>query len=439
MTKKILMLVVFVLMLLWINIVQANTLNKQLDIQTDKLLPILEIKKGDIWEELNLEKYTLDKAIIYKIEDEKVNIKQDERILRIIRNGYMFKSPNDIGVEDLEDAYMVTKLSIDCIINNYKDYDIDNIYRVNINADDVQKVKGRDIINAIKVLVDIGYNGQESFERNIDILELDNFDVDDVEKDNYYSQSFQIVTTSKDFLGYRVKEKKEANVNYNVVNAETIENQEEFKMFENVKILVPIEESQKDFNIEVDFEANCLFDKIEKKQIASENYLIYTQEEGKKEFTLTVKNENLPTIPDETEKDEDKGDNETKEPENNEKIDINKLKDEIKNELKYELIGVIKKELNEEIKKEIEKQLREKEKTEEKDDIYEKEMLNKSNKEKNDNDIEKMQILPRTGNDYFLIKLIFVDLVLFIIFLIMSLIKKQTTNLKQSAYLNSKE
>ena len=57
--------------------------------------------------------------------------------------------------------------------------------------------------------------------------------------------------------------------------------------------------------------------------------------------------------------------------------------------------------------------------------IYEQ---SKANEKEAKKDIEEMQILPRTGNDYFILKLIIVDIILFIIFLLIILVKSKIKN-----------
>lgn len=316
------------------------------------------------------------------------------------------------------------------------------MFRVKEGSNEAEEEIANDIIKGIKLLLNIAYNGEESFDREIKAIAVDEFDIDDVKDTVFYSQTFQIEAKGEKFLRYRVKEKKRASVEYSVVNHETIEDKEEFEIYELMKIVVLNEEAKKNFKIEVDFEADCLIDKIYVQEAKIGAYLMYTQEEEKEEFSVIIENEGIQEAP--------KPPEENEEPPIKDNTDeIEKLKSELEaeiNRLKKELIEErsLKNRFIEELRKSREIISRLKTEIEIKDKIIEKlrgELIerikteyDKSNQEEAKGDIQEMQVLPRTGNDYFILKLIIADISLFIIFLIIVLvkskIKKQTTNLK---------
>ena len=123
MTRRILIIFIFTLIIFGMSKTLAVELDEINNSKIEAIIPILEMKKADTWEEVKLEKYTSDKSIIYKLENNSKNIKttqeesKDARILRIIKNGYQIKTPADIGTAYIEDAYTATKLAIESILN----------------------------------------------------------------------------------------------------------------------------------------------------------------------------------------------------------------------------------------------------------------------------------------------------------------------------------
>ena len=279
-------------------------------------------------------------------------------------------------------------------------------------------------------MVNIGYNGEGDFERRIQAAALNDFGKDDVKEEIFHSQTFEVRTKGEKFLRYRAKDKKESNVDYALVNADIIEDQNEFQMYELIKIVVRNEDAKKSFKIDIDFEADCLIDKIYIKKSESGKYLIYTQEAGKDEFSVTIENEGITEIPEEPKKDE-----ETKEPDKSEetekeeppiiKEELEKIdKDKLKEEIKKEIIEEITKEIIENVQKELLEKLKQENN---KEVIIQTVYEEQKNKQEEAGDLK---VLPRTGNDYFILKLIIADTILFLIVLSLILIKKQTTNLK---------
>lgn len=142
-----------------------------------------------------------------------VSIKEylsDQRLWRVYTNGYPYKSPSEIGVENEEDAYLATKQAAFCIIRGYSVDEIRSLYRAgedyvaDEDLDEIQ-MRGQKVIDAMCRLVDIGYNGT-------DTLEVDNLltveEVGEISEDannkEYYSQNYK-VTCTVDFEEYSVK------------------------------------------------------------------------------------------------------------------------------------------------------------------------------------------------------------------------------------------
>lgn len=68
----------------------------------------------------------------------------DQRIWRVLYKGYGFNTPEEMGLECKEDAYLVTRFAVYSILSNY---DVDSKYKAN---DEV----GEKMIQVLKELVD---------------------------------------------------------------------------------------------------------------------------------------------------------------------------------------------------------------------------------------------------------------------------------------------
>lgn len=101
----------------------------------------------------------------------------DVRIWRVITNGYPYKTPSEMGVENEYDAFVATKQAVYSILYGF---DANSRYR---GGDD----RGTKIANAIVNLVNIGRNGtQTPYTAGITINKVGNL----IEDGDYYTQEF---------------------------------------------------------------------------------------------------------------------------------------------------------------------------------------------------------------------------------------------------------
>lgn len=101
----------------------------------------------------------------------------DVRIWRVITNGYPYKTPGELGLENQYDAFVATKQAVYSII-----YGFDPVTKYRGEDD-----RGRAITNAIIRLVDIGRNGtQTPYTAGITVNKVGNL----VEDGNDYVQEF---------------------------------------------------------------------------------------------------------------------------------------------------------------------------------------------------------------------------------------------------------
>lgn len=117
---------------------------------------------------------------------------KDEKVWRAIINGFPYKTPEELGVSNIQDAFVATKQAIYCVIYNWN---VDTRYR---GADE----QGWQIVNAIKNIVNSARNGTQT-PNNSNVISINK--LGDFEKDSndFYSQEF-IVSSTVDMSNYIV-------------------------------------------------------------------------------------------------------------------------------------------------------------------------------------------------------------------------------------------
>lgn len=120
------------------------------------------------------------------------SLMDDVRIWRVVMNGYPYKTPAEMGVENTDDAFVATKQAIYRIIDGQ---DPSTLYN---GADE----RGRKIKDAIVRLVDIGRNGTETpADAQVSVNAQGDFVQDS--NSNYYSQTYS-VSSAVDMSTYTV-------------------------------------------------------------------------------------------------------------------------------------------------------------------------------------------------------------------------------------------
>ena len=168
-------------------------------------------------------------------------IVDDDRVWRIIKNGYPYKTVEELGVETEDDAYFATMQAINCVLRGYtleeaKTLYIPGQFAINgENYNDIQR-RGTKTLNAMYNLIDIGINGNEKRSQllNISIKSVTDFKK---ENNNFYSQTFSIQSSSE-ISEYSVN--KIENLPDGSYVADTNGNKKQnFKSGENFKIMIP--------------------------------------------------------------------------------------------------------------------------------------------------------------------------------------------------------
>lgn len=165
----------------------------------------------------------------------------DDRVWRIIKNGYPYKTLEQLGVETEDDAYFATMQAINCVLRGYTLEETKTLYSPGQfaingeNYDDIQR-RGTKTLNAMYNLIDIGLNGNEKRSQllNISIKSVTEFQK---ENDDFYSQTFSVQSISE-ISEYSVS--KIENLPDGSYVADTNGNKkQDFRSGENFKIMIP--------------------------------------------------------------------------------------------------------------------------------------------------------------------------------------------------------
>lgn len=126
------------------------------------------------------------------------NLLSDNKLWRALVNGYPYNSPESMGVETDDDAYLATKMAIYAIMRGNTENDIRTLYRPGkdkVEGQSLEEIerRGTKVIETICKLINIGYNGTETIQsNNILKIEKDSEFLEDSLNKNYYSQKLKI-------------------------------------------------------------------------------------------------------------------------------------------------------------------------------------------------------------------------------------------------------
>ena len=132
--------------------------------------------------------YCLNKDLpgVGETSDYSVNVSgavSNQKVYRVIINGFPYKSASELGVETDGDAFQATKQAVYCVL-----YGTDP--RTNFKG---ANARGDKIVNAIINLTDIGNNGSQTYsEARVDITKEGNLSKEKLNDENYYIQTYEV-------------------------------------------------------------------------------------------------------------------------------------------------------------------------------------------------------------------------------------------------------
>jgi len=174
---------------------------------------------------------------------------EDDRIWRIITNGYPYKTPEELGLSNEADAFTATKHAIYSVLN---ERDVRSYYRASPKSEELRE-RGEKVLETIEKLVDIGRNGTEKrISGNISIIKKGEFRQ---ENSTYYSQEFLVKSNAiiKEYEIKGITNFPEGSIITDLSNQE----KEKFKTNENFKILIPIDKVKSNIQGEIFLQGEC--------------------------------------------------------------------------------------------------------------------------------------------------------------------------------------
>lgn len=147
----------------------------------------------------------------------------DLGLWRVVTNGYPYKTPEQLGVEDQDEAFIATKQAIYCYIYNRGTEEYTAIGQA-----------GQRILNAINSILENANNSQEEFENSdIQINYSQEWNIDG----NFLSKTY-VINSNKNISRYSVQLETEME---NMIITDLNNNpKNNFNSNENFKILIPI-------------------------------------------------------------------------------------------------------------------------------------------------------------------------------------------------------
>ena len=151
---------------------------------------------------------------------------QSSEVWRAIINGFPYKTANELGVENDQDAFVATKQAIYSVMYNW---DVETRYR---GADE----RGWQIVEAIKNIVNNARNGTDTPNKT-NILKIEKVGELKKESNEYYSQEFKVnsIVEMSDYTITDIQNLPEGSYSTDINNTPKIK----FSNKENFKIFIP--------------------------------------------------------------------------------------------------------------------------------------------------------------------------------------------------------
>ena len=180
-----------------------------------------------------------DESYYVKVE----SLLNNNKVWRVIKNGYPYKSAKKMGLTSKYDAFAVTKFAVYCILGEAK------LEYFKAEKDDEEAVA---MLKALKKLVKIGEKGTEKQDANpLSLNKIGGLK----EEENYFSQEYSLSSTTE-FEKYEILKTEgmpEGSYLIDIDGNKTTK----FKQGQNFKILIPKDKMTKDLSIKITAKAEC--------------------------------------------------------------------------------------------------------------------------------------------------------------------------------------
>lgn len=208
------------------------------------------------------------------------NLLENDKIWRIIKNGYPYKTAEEWGLNDYKDLYAITRFAIYCVLDQAK------FEYFKADSDDKEAIA---MLKALEELIDIGENGTEKQDENpLKAVEQGDF----IESGDYYIQKYKVTSTT-DFNKYKI-ESIENMPDGGFLSDENGNIRTTFEKNEDFIINIPKDCLKNDIDIKINISAECKsYIILEGKTTVSgtQNYVVTAGEYAKALTELNFKKE----------------------------------------------------------------------------------------------------------------------------------------------------
>lgn len=167
---------------------------------------------------------------------------KDKLIYNTLLNGYPYKTPEQLGVETIDDAYVATKHAVNTVLLNR---DVYSFYKA-------EDEKGEKIIKAIYEISEKGKSGNEiNQDAKVNINKVGNL----IEDGNYYYQEYK-VTANKNISTYKINEISNFPVGTYICDINGIK-KDSFNSNEKFRLIIPKEKMNEDISGNINVSAYC--------------------------------------------------------------------------------------------------------------------------------------------------------------------------------------
>ena len=204
----------------------------------------------------------------------------DPVLWRVLRHGYPYATPEQLGVEGEEDAYLATKIAIQCILLNRSTDSIKTFYRggrdavAGLKLADITR-RGDKVVNAIYNLVNNARNSNETPANNTIVNATK---VGDLKAEgNYYSQEYSVSSSTQ--MSYYTINKIVGFTSGSFASDVNGNAKTQFNNGENFKIMIPKSSARGNISGEITIDAHCETYSIfygESTKAGYQNYALYT-------------------------------------------------------------------------------------------------------------------------------------------------------------------
>lgn len=168
----------------------------------------------------------------------------DVKLWKVLINGYPYKTIEQLGVANKEEAFTATKQAIYCCIHGNNPQDYEPIGEAGIRT-----------LNALNNILDNAKNStQTQISNTITINRLsEKWEQDKIEKD-YISKTYSVSAQGK-IESYKIEIENELDIEGIKITDENNKEKQEFTEGENFKVLIPIKNITRDAKIKIQVES----------------------------------------------------------------------------------------------------------------------------------------------------------------------------------------